>query len=100
MTFCCCSIREMRHIRSWIRRLKVFQRNWCLKICSRFPEGFSLKNLQEDMEKEKDKERLYGSLPTVHACTNAWIHGEGLEDFKMAARLRGDRYRIFLQLFL
>ena len=55
-----------------------------------FPEGFSLKNLREDMEKEKDKVRLYGTLPTVHACTNAWIHGEGLEDFKMAARLRGE----------
>ena len=64
-----------------------------------FPEGFSLKNLQEDMEKEKDKERLYGTLPTVHACTNAWIHGEGLEDFKMAARLRGEDTGFFYNCF-
>ena len=64
-----------------------------------FPEGFSLKNLREDMEKEKDKVRLYGTLPTVHACTNAWIHGEGLEDFKMGTSA-WRRYRIFLQLFL
>ena len=64
-----------------------------------FPEGFSLKNLREDMEKEKDKVRLYGTLPTVHACTNAWIHGEGLEDFKMAAHLRGEDTGFFYNCF-
>ena len=43
--------------------------------------------------------RLYGTLPTVHACTNAWIHGEGLEDL-MAARLVGEDTGFFTTVFV
>ena len=53
MTFCCCSIREMATYQKLDADSKI-SKELVLENMQPFPEGFSLKNLQEDMEKEKD----------------------------------------------
>ena len=47
-----------------------------------FPEGYCLKKVREAIQNDFEKERLYGSLPSVNNCTNAWIDGKGFEDIK------------------
>lgn len=43
-----------------------------------FPEGYCLKKVREAIQNDFEKERLYGSLPSVNNCTNAWIDGKDL----------------------
>lgn len=38
-----------------------------------FEGQFSLKKLREDIQKEQDRERLYGQPPKRPMCTNAWM---------------------------
>lgn len=55
-----------------------------------FPAGFCLKNLRENEQKEKNSARLYGALPSLILCTNAWIERQrGLEIIKTATATRG-----------
>lgn len=60
-----------------------------------FPEGFNLKWLRGEIQKELDNERLYGKKPEAAACTNAWITGNVLEDIKSRADSRGDGQKFF-----
>lgn len=53
-----------------------------------FPEGFSIRNIM-------NTERLYGRKSEILNCTNAWIAGNGLEDFKTSIQNRGDDPKLF-----
>ena len=54
-----------------------------------FPEGFSLKKVQEAIQNEFNRDRLYGTRPSLMNCTNAWIKGAGLDDFRESPSARG-----------
>lgn len=54
-----------------------------------FPQNFNLKWLREDMQRTLKYERMYGTMPSVTNCTNAWIEGKGLEDIRKPAAGRG-----------
>lgn len=64
-----------------------------------FPEGFSLKGIREDIKNQLNNERLYGILPTVSPCTNAWIEGKGLDDFRVGIANRGNDPKLFYNCF-
>lgn len=55
-----------------------------------FPEEFSLKWLRQQKQNAVNHERLYGQKPAASNCTNAWIKGKGLEDFKTSVQTRGN----------
>lgn len=65
-----------------------------------FPEGFSLKQMQKDMQDDLRRERLYGQKPALLNCTNAWITGRGFEDVKTAPKARGGDPRLFYNCFI
>jgi hypothetical protein len=57
-----------------------------------FPEDFSLKQLRE-------RDKLYGELPDIANCTNAWITGSGLDDIRKDIALRGNDDNFFYNSF-
>jgi hypothetical protein len=57
-----------------------------------FPEGFSLKQIRE-------RNKLYGELPHIANCTNAWIDGKGLDDIRKDIALRGSDLKFFYNCF-
>ncbi|MFG6383007.1 MAG: YceG family protein [Lachnospiraceae bacterium] len=64
-----------------------------------FPEGFNLQWIREELEQERNNERLYGTKPKIINCTNAWIEGKGLEDFKTNLATRGNDPNFFYNCF-
>ncbi len=60
-----------------------------------FPPDFGLKHIQETLRREQDQERLYGTKPLLVNCTNAWIKGNGLADFRESTSLRGNDPKLF-----
>ncbi len=64
-----------------------------------FPETFHIRFLREEIQKEQNNRWLYGQLPTVQNCTNAWIEGKGLSDIKVDAPLRGSSPGLFYNCF-
>lgn len=55
-----------------------------------FPADFNLKTLRATMQKEKTSIRLYGALPSLTMCTNAWIERQrGFEIIKEPTLMRG-----------
>lgn len=64
-----------------------------------FPEGFSMERLREDMERERQKEKIIGERPQIQRCTNAWLQGLGLEDVLKEPRERGTDARFFYNCF-
>lgn len=65
-----------------------------------FPEYFSLKWLRDEIQNEFNMERLYGQKPSVLNCTNAWIEGKGLDDFKTAIQARGSDPKLFYNCYV
>lgn len=65
-----------------------------------FPEGFGIKWLRREQEKQWNRERLYGGNPAVSNCTNAWIEGKGLEDILKSSSERGTDSRFFYNCFI
>lgn len=55
-----------------------------------FPEGYSIKQVREEKQKQVQMESLYGPKPEHVICTNAWIQGKLLEDIKEPIMARGD----------
>lgn len=76
-------------------------RSDCLSMAGmdRFPQGFCLKKIREDMQREWNQERLYGTRPTLSNCTNAWIKGKGLDDIKESVSIRGNDPKLFYNCF-
>ncbi len=65
-----------------------------------FPEYFSLKWLRDEIQNDMDIERLYGRKPSVVNCTNAWIEGKGLDDFKKEIHARGSDPQFFYNCYV
>ena len=64
-----------------------------------FPQGFSLKQIREEIRAAADRERLYGQLPKRQGCTNAWIEGAGLSDIQKSIPQRGSDPNLFYNCF-
>lgn len=60
-----------------------------------FPPDFSVDKLAERNIQQQKIQQLYGKLPAVNPCTNAWIKGKGLEDILKATYARGEDKRFF-----
>ncbi len=66
-----------------------------------FPADFNLSNLRSTAQKEKINTRLYGALPTVSICTNAWIDKQrGLEIIKEPTGYRGKDEKVIYNSFV
>ena len=66
-----------------------------------FPADFSLSRLRESARKEQETARLYGPLPTVTMCTNAWIERQrGLEIIKEPTLTRGKEEKFVYNAFV
>lgn len=64
-----------------------------------FPPNFSLRWVREQIQNAYAAERLCGEPPNIRNCTNAWMDGKGMEDFKKDIRARGDDPRFFYNCF-
>jgi len=67
---------------------------------TRFPEGFSLKTIQNDIREAINNERLYGVRPQKTNCTNAWLTGKIYDDIKLPAESRGNDGRFYYNMFV
>lgn len=65
-----------------------------------FPEGFSLKMIREEIQNLASNERLYGRMPEIINCTNAWTEGKGLQDICKNNGERGTEPSFFYNCFL
>lgn len=65
-----------------------------------FPPNFSLKTIREEMQEELNRERMYGKMPQIVNCTNAWISGRGAEEVKTAFADRGNDPKLFYNCFI
>lgn len=68
-------------------------------LCS-FPETFSIKWLRSELESQMKMQRIYGTLPQMMNCTNAWTEGEGYKDILKGVLLRGNDPKLFYNCFL
>lgn len=66
---------------------------------TRFPEGYSLEYLRQQEKMQEERRRLYGDMPSVTNCTNAWIEGDILEDIKKPPVTRGSDPNLFYNVF-
>ncbi len=65
-----------------------------------FPRDFSLGALQKEIREEAGLRRLYGEVPSLNNCTNAWIKGKNpLEDLRTPIALRGKDAGFFYNCF-
>ena len=64
-----------------------------------FPQGYCIKTVREQMKRDLDKERLYGTKASLTNCTNAWIKGKVFDDLVEASALRGKDSRFFYNIF-
>ena len=62
---------------------------------SAFPEGFGIRAIRKEMERQWSRERLYGGAPDISGCTNAWMEGTGLPDLLKDGVSRGNDSRFF-----
>lgn len=65
-----------------------------------FPDDFNLKYIRKELEESANRERLYGTPPSLQNCTNAWIEGKGLADVLKPVLTRGKDARFFYNCFL
>ncbi len=66
-----------------------------------FPADFSLSKLRENAKKEMVSSRLYGALPSLTLCTNAWIERQrGLEIIKEPTLMRGKEEKFVYNAFM
>lgn len=60
-----------------------------------FPAEFCLKWIRSEIQNAMNIEKLYRQKPSVMNCTNAWIEGKGLSDFKTGIQSRGKDPKLF-----
>ncbi len=65
-----------------------------------FPQDFSIKWVRKEMENQMNLQRLYGVLPELLNCTNAWIKGKGLWDVSKSVLTRGTDKKLFYNCFI
>lgn len=64
-----------------------------------FPAGYSVKAVREAQQEEMKTAHLYGAMPAVNNCTNAWISGKILEDIQQSIAIRGNDTNFFYNCF-
>ncbi len=66
-----------------------------------FPEDYSLKTVRQEMQEELSRKRLYGTLPDVKNCTNAWLNPDDniFEQIRKNPALRGSGNGLFYNIF-
>lgn len=64
-----------------------------------FPDAFSIKQLRKEMEDRLNTQRLYGAMPQVRNCTNAWTEGRGLPDVTECIQGRGTDNALYYNCF-
>ncbi len=62
---------------------------------SNFPQGYGVTWIRKDIENQMKVNRLYGELPKVMNCTNAWVKGNIFEDILTSIQTRGDDPKLF-----
>lgn len=67
---------------------------------SGFPPGFSLKVMRQELEEKMNTRRLYGTMPQICNCTNAWIEGKGFEDMIKSVLTRGSDSNFYYNCFI
>lgn len=77
-----------------------FSRKLELPDMGEFPQGFCIKSLRDEIKERENAERLYGTLPELRNCTNAWIEGKGLVDVLKSVQIRGQDKKLFYNCFL
>ncbi len=65
-----------------------------------FPDSFNLKWLQQEMAKEANRQRLYGALPSIDNCTNAWMNKADIREILTDAQQRGKQAGFFYNAFI
>lgn len=65
-----------------------------------FPESFCLKKIQQELQRDWENQRLYGTPPSVKNCTNAWISGKGFEDIRTSIANRGNDPGLFYNCYI
>lgn len=65
-----------------------------------FPDWFTLKWVQKELEKEWNRQRLYGILPTIQGCTNAWMRSPSIRELLTAPTARGKEPQLFYNAFV
>ena len=73
---------------------------WQTPDMTSFPEQFNLKWLQQELMKQANRQRLYGTPPAVTNCTNAWMKKPELGEVRTPFRDRGTDSRFFYNAFL
>lgn len=63
-------------------------------------KAFSLKKIRNDLKKEAQRERMYGTPPQLLNCTNAWTEGTGLSDIRKSVPSRGTDPKLFYNCFI
>ncbi|MCR4891978.1 MAG: YceG family protein [Lachnospiraceae bacterium] len=66
-----------------------------------FPADFNIKKIQQEMKEASRAQRLYGPLPRIQNCTNAWIQGNNvLDDIRKPPADRGSDGNLFYNCFI
>ncbi len=67
---------------------------------TRFPAEFNMKWIQAELQKEANRERLYGKLPQIKNCTNAWMKQPKISEALTGVRARGEDPNYFYNAFV
>lgn len=65
-----------------------------------FPEYFTLKWLQNQFVQEIKRQQIYGTLPSIQPCTNAWLKQASIQEILTPALLRGKETNFFYNSFI
>lgn len=65
-----------------------------------FPDYFNLKWIQEELTKDINRQRLYGTLPSIQACTNAWLKKAAVQEILTPTQSRGSESSFFYNAFI
>ncbi len=65
-----------------------------------FPEYFNLQWIQSEMIKTTNRKKLYGVLPSIQNCTNAWMQKAQLDQVLTDVKSRGSDARFFYNSFI
>ena len=65
-----------------------------------FPREFSLRSMRDKLAEQENMQKIYGPLPSILNCTNAWIKGKGMDDLKTPITSRGNDPKLYYNCFI
>ena len=77
----------------------AYSRPFTAANMEKFPGGFCLKQIRQEIQDQIRIERLYGEKPKLTPCTNAWIKEDVFEELRKPFIQRGTDERFFYNLF-